>query len=158
LKEQPGVSRPRHRRHLILSLGLLLAGIGFCVSASAAGTGYAFALFGTAKYPPSFDHFDYADPSALKGGELRLFQLGKIDGLNPYAGAGETPSARGTGPRPVDLLGLTFDSLLVRPEDDPTTGYGLIAESVETSSDGRWVVFNIRPQARFHNEPGPTHR
>ena len=35
--------------------------------------------------------------------------------------------------------------------DEPTSSYGLIAQTVEYSEDRSWVVFNLRPQARFHD-------
>ncbi|MFH7572216.1 ABC transporter substrate-binding protein, partial [Pseudomonas syringae group genomosp. 7] len=35
--------------------------------------------------------------------------------------------------------------------DEPTSCYGLIAQSVEYSEDRCWVVFTLRPQARFHD-------
>ncbi len=135
-------------RHLCLVLGLLLGGIGPVL---AAGTAASISIFGPPKYPAAFEHFDYVNPDAPKGGELRLYQLGGFDNVNPLAAKGLLPAARGLGPQPIDLIRLTFDSLLVRPADDPDSGYGLIAESVETAPDGRWIVFNLRPQARFHN-------
>ncbi|MNQ57448.1 Oligopeptide-binding protein AppA precursor [compost metagenome] len=35
--------------------------------------------------------------------------------------------------------------------DEPASSYGLIAQSVEYSEDRSWVVFNLRPEARFHD-------
>ncbi len=35
--------------------------------------------------------------------------------------------------------------------DEATSSYGLIARSVEFSEDRSWVVFNLRPEARFHD-------
>lgn len=35
--------------------------------------------------------------------------------------------------------------------DEPTSSYGLIARSVEYSEDRSWVVFNLRPEARWHD-------
>ncbi|MDR3439181.1 extracellular solute-binding protein [Telmatospirillum sp.] len=134
-------------RALCLSLGILLG----LACPAAAGVQHAFAVFGTPKYAAGFEHFEYVNPDAPKGGDLRLFQLGSFDTLNPFAATGSLPSARGAGPHPIDLVGLTFDRLLVRSADEPATGYGLLAESLETAADGRWVVFNLRPQARFHN-------
>ena len=36
-----------------------------------------------------------------------------------------------------------------RSYDEPFTLYGLLAESVETGADRRWVEFTLRPEARF---------
>ena len=35
--------------------------------------------------------------------------------------------------------------------DEPASSYGLIAKSVEYAENRSWVVFNLRPEARFHD-------
>src|SRR4051794_32348618 len=50
---------------------------------------HGHSLFGDLKYPPDFKHFDYVDPSAPKGGRLRLAVVGSFDSLNPYIIKGE---------------------------------------------------------------------
>ena len=35
--------------------------------------------------------------------------------------------------------------------DEPASSYGLIAQSVEYNENRSWVVFNLRPEARFHD-------
>ncbi len=44
---------------------------------------------GNPKYPAVFPHFDYADPSAPKGGRVVLGQTGSFDTLNPLIIRGE---------------------------------------------------------------------
>lgn len=107
------------------------------------------ARYGTPKYPADFAHFDYADPGAPKAGELRLYQIGTFDSLNPFAGV--TPTARGANPMPVDLLGLTTDSLLAASADEPASAYPLLAQSVTFAPDHRSVTFVLREIARFHD-------
>lgn len=144
-----------YRPAAALVAGLCLwAGSFVPAPAHAEGASHAVTLFGQPKYPAGFGHFDYVNPDAPKGGELRLAQVGGFDSLNPFSGT--PPYARGTGPRPIDLLGLTFDSLLVRSADEPASAYGLLAESVEIAPDGRWAVFNLRGNARFHNGAAVT--
>lgn len=46
---------------------------------------YAFAVIGTPKYAVSFDHFDYVNPAAPKGGNITLAALGTFDNFNRYA-------------------------------------------------------------------------
>lgn len=104
--------------------------------------GHAYAQFGDIKYPPGFTHFDYVNPDAPKGGQLRLPLIGRgFDKLNPFTLKGVEPPG---------LEGLLFDTLLARSLDEPATAYGLLAESVEVSTDGLSAVFRLRPQARFH--------
>ncbi|MEE9140363.1 MAG: extracellular solute-binding protein [Alphaproteobacteria bacterium] len=98
-------------------------------------------IHGDLKYPPGFEHFDYADPDAPKGGEVRLWAFGTFDSLNPFIIKGV--SAQGWQ--------LTIATLLAGSEDEPASAYGYVAESVEVPPDRSWVIFNIRPEARFHD-------
>ena len=45
---------------------------------------HAIAMHGTPKYGPDFKHFDYANPNAPKGGNIRLSAIGTFDNFNPY--------------------------------------------------------------------------
>ena len=40
---------------------------------------------------------------------------------------------------------------MVRAWDEPDAMYGLLAETVEISEDGNTYIFNLRPEARFHD-------
>jgi microcin C transport system substrate-binding protein len=40
---------------------------------------------------------------------------------------------------------------MTRSYDEPSSEYGLIAESVEVAPDHRWVQYNLRKEARFHD-------
>ena len=43
------------------------------------------------------------------------------------------------------------ETLLLMSADEPFTGYGLIAESIEWPKDRSWVIFHLRPEARWHD-------
>lgn len=106
---------------------------------------HAYAQFGDVKYPPGFTHFDYVDPNAPKGGEIRMVPPTRptnFDKFNPFTLKGTTPYGIGA---------LMFDSLLVGNSDEPTTAYGLLAEDVAVAPDGMSVTFRLDPKARFHN-------
>ena len=107
----------------------------------ATGPVHALAMHGTPRYPANFTHLDYVDPSAPKGGTLRLARIGSFDSLNPYIVKGTTPPGRHH----------VFESLLKRSDDEPFTLYGLIAETMEIALDRSWISFRLRPQARFHD-------
>ena len=102
---------------------------------------HALSLTGEPKYPPAFTRLDYVNPDAPKGGELRRAARGGFDSLNPFIIKGN----------PAAGIGLTVESLTTSPMDDISTEYGLIAESMEVPDDASWVIFNIRPIARFHD-------
>jgi len=102
---------------------------------------YAVALHGDPKYPRGFKHFDYVNADAPKGGTLHLGMSGTFDCLNPFILRG----------RPAPGLGLGYDTLFVSSGDEPYTVYGLIAESMEFPKDRSWVIYNLRPEARWHD-------
>jgi microcin C transport system substrate-binding protein len=102
---------------------------------------HGLAMHGDLKYPPDFKHFDYVNPNAPKGGSLRLSEDGTFDTLNGFVlkgvAAAGTPSM--------------YDTLMTNSDDEAFTEYGLIAESIEVPEDRSWAIFNLRPQARFHD-------
>ncbi len=61
-----------------------LAAIGFHgAGAEATKPRHAIAMHGEPKYGPDFKHFDYVNPDAPKGGEVKLSAIGTFDNLNP---------------------------------------------------------------------------
>ena len=121
-------------------LGFLLAA---CAPVTWAAHGYA--LWGDMKYPPGFIHFDYVNPDAPKGGEIRLvsnLRLSTFDKYNPFTIRGAAPAY---------LSQLMFDSLLAGSLDEEGAGYGLLAEDVAVAPDGLSATFKLRKNARFHD-------
>ncbi len=111
--------------------------------------------FGDLKYPADFQHFDYVNPDAPKGGSLTLFGNGTFDSLNPYILKGISP-ADTPG---IQMYGVTeiADSLMMGNQshnplgDEAGASYGLIAEWIEYPADRLWCTFRLREQARFHD-------
>lgn len=103
---------------------------------------HGISTFGELKYPPDFKHFDYVTPDAPQGGTMRWRGTGAsstFDSLNAFILKGE----------PAQGLGLLYDSLLTGASDDPDASYGLIASTIEYPADRSWVLFEMRPEARF---------
>ena len=100
---------------------------------------WAMAEFGEPLYEDGFDHWPYVNPDAPKGGSVVLSAFGSFDSLNSYILKGEWPRS----------IGLIGDSLMVGSADELSSVYGLIAETVEYPSDKSWIVFNLRPEAKF---------
>jgi microcin C transport system substrate-binding protein len=111
------------------------------VLAHAAEPSHGLSKYGDLKYPADFKHFDYANPDAPKGGSVQLATLGTFDNLNPFVLKGV--SAAGAA--------AIYDTLTVNSADEPFSVYGLIAESIEVPDDKRWVIFNLRTEARWHD-------
>ena len=91
------------------------------------------------KYGADFTHFDYVNPNAPKGGQIRLGARGTFDSFNTFIAKGNTA---GTG---------SVETLITSSADEPFTVYGLIAASFEWPDDRSWVIFNLRPEARWHD-------
>ncbi|HUG76167.1 MAG TPA: extracellular solute-binding protein [Burkholderiales bacterium] len=102
---------------------------------------HAIAMHGEPKYPPGFRHFDYVNPDAPKGGELRLAAEGSYDSFHPFIPRGTAAAGAAT----------MFESLLVGSADEPFTEYGLLAETIEVPRDRSWAVFTLRREARWHD-------
>jgi microcin C transport system substrate-binding protein len=101
----------------------------------------AIAEFGEPLYQDGVEHWPYANPDAPKGGHIVLGAFGSFDSLNTYILRGNWPSG----------IGLVYDSLMTGSGDELASMYGLIAESVEYPEDKSWIVFNLRPEARYHD-------
>lgn len=137
-------------------LPLLLLGLIFGLPAFAQITeSHGYAQFGDLKYPANFDHFDWVNPRAPKGGTLRLMGMGSFDTLNPYTFKGSPPISTADflqyGVNELNEPLMVGTGLYDPSGDEPASSYGLIARSVEYAEDRSWVVFNLRSEARFHD-------
>ena len=116
---------------------------------------HGYAQFETLKYDANFTHFDWVNPSAPKGGTVRLMAFGTFDTLNPYTLKGTSPI--GTADFMSYGVSELNEPLMVGSGnydpsgDEPASAYGLIAESVQYNDSRSWVVFNLRKEARFHD-------
>jgi microcin C transport system substrate-binding protein len=130
------------RSQVLLSLGLLILALALPSGAHAeAQRLHALSRVGAVKFPPDFQHFDWVNPDAPKGGSIRLGDIGGFDNLNPFTYKGLlAPGA-----------GLMYDSLMVGSLDEPATSYGLIAEWVSVPADSSSVTFGLNAAARFQD-------
>ena len=126
----------------IAVVAVLIAFLGaFPATAADLIGAHGIAMHGEPKYGPDFTHFDYINPDAPKGGTLRLDASGTFDTFNGY-------NAKGTS---TVATGLTYDTLMVSSADEPFTKYGLLAESIDVPENRSWIVFHLRPEARWHD-------
>ncbi len=138
------------------ALSLLLISLALSSTASATITeSHGYAQFGTLKYPARFTHFDWVNPQAPKGGTLRVMAFGTFDTVNPYTFKGTSPVTTANflqyGINELNEPLMVGTGQYSPSGDEPASSYGLIAQSVEYSEDRSWVVFNLRPEARFHD-------
>ncbi|CAI1972694.1 Oligopeptide-binding protein AppA precursor [Serratia ficaria] len=120
---------------------LVLSALSFGLQAETLNESYAFALIGDPKYATDFSHFDYVNPAAPKGGDVRLSAIGTYDNFNRYA-------TRGV---PGERTEQLYDSLFTTSDDEIGSYYPLVAESARFPADMRWVEVDINARARFHD-------
>jgi microcin C transport system substrate-binding protein len=110
---------------------------------------HGLSAFGELKYPADFDHFDYVNAGAPKGGTFNFSPANwaynqntqTFNTLNSFVRKGDSP------PR----MEMCHDSLMVRALDEPDAVYGLLAESVTLSDDRNTYEFRLRENARFND-------
>ncbi|MDI1342263.1 extracellular solute-binding protein [Polaromonas sp.] len=128
----------------LLFLRALMMAVLVCL-APASWAAHAYAQFGDIKYPPGFTHFDYVNPAAPKGGEIRMVPPTRptnFDKFNPF-------TLRGTAPYGIGML--MIESLLTGNAEEPTTAYGLLADDVAVAPDRLSATFRLHPKARFQD-------
>lgn len=153
MTELPDLTR---RSTLVLGVGGVIAALSGKAKSDEGIEHHGMSAFGELKYPADFQHFDYVDPNAPKGGvfshvgSTRAFNQNFLtfNSLNSFILKGD--GAQGTE--------LTFASLMSRAQDEPDALYGLAARSVRLSSDGLTYRFALRPGITFHDGSPMTAR
>jgi microcin C transport system substrate-binding protein len=113
-----------------------------CVSiAQNTTTTHGVTLYGDLMYGPDFKHFNFVNPDAPKGGTIVL-NITNFDSINPYITLGTSP---GYGNYSI------FENLMITCADEPTTSYGLIAETVTYPDNYKWVEYKIRDIAKWND-------
>src|SRR5437016_14194676 len=128
----------RRPRRLGATLGVLI-GCAIATAALAAGT-YGVSLFGELKYGPDFKNFDYANPSAPKGGTMKFSAIGTYDTFNPYVVKG----------LPAASIGRIFDTLTTASEDEPGSESDLAPDTTDLQPDNLSASHSLAKGARFH--------
>jgi len=142
------------RRELVAGAAALAAASTLKTPAIAQGAAqeietHGISAFGDLKYPADFQHLEYVNVNAPKGG---LFsQIGPsrqynqnfltFNSLNSYILKGD--AAQG--------MQNTFAALMQGVGDEPDSMYGLVARAVRISADKLTYRFLLRPEARFHD-------
>ena len=135
---------PRHNRvaaALALAAGMVLAPVAPLAQESAEGVTVAHGIspFGDLRYAADFPHLDYVNPDAPRGGEISVWAFGGFDSMHPYTIQGRAGA----------LASILFESLLTGTADEANASYCLLCETLEYPEDRSWVIFNLRPEARF---------
>ncbi|MBW8310269.1 MAG: extracellular solute-binding protein [Candidatus Paracaedibacteraceae bacterium] len=119
----------------VLSLFLLLS------TTVMAKPEYAISRFGRPKHTEIEKSMPYLNPTAPKGGRLRMATVGSFDSLNRFVVKGFA----------AEGLTMCYDTLMKRAADDPYSMYGLVAEKVDLAPDSSEMTFYLNPKAKFHD-------
>lgn len=116
----------------------------FLTSQALAATGFnhGISTFGDLKYLQNFQHFDYVNPQAPKGGSVKFGVEGGFNSLNQFVLKGITASG----------VSYLYDSLMEGSDDEISARYGLVAESVKLAPNKMAIEFKLRKNARFHDD------
>lgn len=153
-KPLPGWMRGRAAGAVLVLMAMMLvapqapaqdAGGGAAADDVTVAHGYSF--YGDLSYPADFERFSYVNPDAPRGGEISLWAPGTFDSMNPYSRRGR--AGRFSHSMYESLLETSGPFGDSAPADVYGEYYGLLAHSVEYPASKDWVIFHMRPEARF---------
>jgi microcin C transport system substrate-binding protein len=104
---------------------------------------HALSLFGDIKYPADFKRFDYVNPDAPKGGTVRQLEIGTFDSFNIVVAGAKGLVAGG--------VSLIHQTLMTQSFDEVDSAYGTLAEAAAFPDDFSYVIYRLRPAARWHD-------
>ncbi|WP_321365116.1 extracellular solute-binding protein [uncultured Celeribacter sp.] len=138
------IQRPFARVFPVMAtLGLLSGGVGEGAWAQDADTITStwYSDWDEAKYDAPFDHLDYVNPEAPKGGEIILGTVGTFDSLNPFSTLSGTPAL---------LSSSMYERLMVGTADEyKSASYCVLCETIEYPESKDWVIFHLRDDVTF---------
>ncbi len=102
---------------------------------------HAIAMHGKPKYDETFNHLEYVNVNAIKGGSIVRSATGTYDTFNPFILKGTSASG---------IFSL-FESLTTGSSDEAFTEYGLLAKTIEWPDDRSWVSYTLRDEASWHD-------
>lgn len=126
---------------LILAAGLAPAQAQTASAGETIITSHGIGVFAEVKLPADFTHLPYVNPDAPKGGEMSqsIPNSSGFDNYNPYTFRG----------RAAALASVMFESLLTGTADEVGAAYCLICSTLEYPESRDWVIFHLRPEAKF---------
>ncbi|WP_406735657.1 extracellular solute-binding protein [Thioclava sp. GXIMD4215] len=100
---------------------------------------YGISTLNDLKYPADFQHLDYVNPEAPKGGEMSEWTVGAFDNFNPYSVQG----------RAAALASVPQESILTGTSDTVGQSYCLMCTTLEYPVSKDWVIFHLREGITF---------
>ncbi|MER8765007.1 extracellular solute-binding protein [Mesorhizobium sp. M0968] len=108
---------------------------------------HALAMQGEPALPADYDHFNYVNPDAPKGGSITYCVVGSIDNLNPFILRSLRTTARGMMDQAYG--NLVFEPLMQRNYDEAFSLYGLLADTADMDPERKSIEFHLDPRAKW---------
>lgn len=102
-------------------------------------TSHGISTFGEPELPADYKHLRYVNPDAPKGGEISQPGIGGFDSYNPFTHRG----------RANFLSVIMLEPLMEDVLDEQGSSYCLLCETIEYPESRDWVIFRLRPEAKF---------
>ncbi|MER8606357.1 extracellular solute-binding protein [Mesorhizobium sp. M1233] len=108
---------------------------------------HALAMQGEPALPSDYEHFNYVNPDAPKGGSITYCVVGCFDNLNPFILRSLRTTARGMMDQAFG--NLVFEPLMQRNYDEAFSLYGLLADSADMDPERKSIEFHLDPRAKW---------
>ncbi|MER8793927.1 extracellular solute-binding protein [Mesorhizobium sp. M0984] len=108
---------------------------------------HALAMQGEPALPSDYEHFNYVNPDAPKGGSITYCFVGSFDNLNPFILRSLRTTARGMMDQAFG--NLVFEPLMQRNYDEAFSLYGLLADSADMDPERKSIEFHLDPRAKW---------
>ncbi|MER8520191.1 extracellular solute-binding protein [Mesorhizobium sp. M0520] len=108
---------------------------------------HALAMQGEPALPADYDHFNYVNPDAPKGGSITYCVGGSFDNLNPFILRSLRTTARGMMDQAFG--NLVFEPLMQRNYDEAFSLYGLLADTADMDPERKSIEFHLDPNAKW---------
>ncbi|MER8737770.1 extracellular solute-binding protein [Mesorhizobium sp. M1005] len=108
---------------------------------------HALAMQGEPALPADYDHFNYVNPDAPKGGSITYCVCGSFVNLNPFILRSLRTTARGMMDQAFG--NLVFEPLMQRNYDEAFSLYGLLADTADMDPERKSIEFHLDPNAKW---------
>ncbi len=100
---------------------------------------HGYSWYGDLTYQAEIESMPFVNADAPQGGTVSIGRSGTFDSLNPYSRKG----------RAGGISSILYDQLLEYNADTDGEYYGVLAHTVEYPKSKDWVIFYMRPEAKF---------
>ncbi|MER9233661.1 extracellular solute-binding protein [Mesorhizobium sp. M0622] len=121
--------------------------VGLSLQSALSEPKHALAMQDEPALPADYDHFNYVNPGAPKGGSITYCVVCSLDNLNPFILRSLRTTARGMMDQAFG--NLVFEPLMQRNYDEAFSLYGLLADTADMDPERKSIEFHLDPNAKW---------